>query len=95
LPETALEALKAGIDVGAITILNPAPTPEGWSLDEFYPFVDILIPNATELRTLCGGCDDEESMARSLLDKGVGRAVLVTLGARGTVVVTKEKATVV
>ena len=96
LPETALEALKAGKDVGAITILNPAPAPEGWTLDEFYPFVDILVPNETELRALCGGgCEDEESMARSLLDKGVVRAVLVTLGARGAMVVTKEKSMVV
>jgi ribokinase/non-canonical purine NTP pyrophosphatase (RdgB/HAM1 family) len=87
-PETALAAMKAGKQVGAITILNPAPAPEGWTLDEFYPFVDILIPNETELLSLCKG-GSEQDMARSLLKKGVGKAVVVTLGARGAMLVTK------
>ena len=87
-PATALEAMKTGKQVGAITILNPAPAPEGWALDEFYPFVDILIPNETELLRLCK-VGSEQDMARSLLKKGVGKAVVVTLGARGAMVVTK------
>jgi ribokinase/non-canonical purine NTP pyrophosphatase (RdgB/HAM1 family) len=87
-PETALEAMKTGKQVGAITILNPAPAPEGWSLDEFYPFVDILIPNETELLSICKD-GSEPDMARSLLKKGVGKAVVVTLGARGAMIVTK------
>jgi non-canonical purine NTP pyrophosphatase (RdgB/HAM1 family) len=97
LPEVALEALKVGKEVGATTILNTAPAPEGWSLDElgFYPYVDILIPNETELRKLCPGMAledaDEEAMARSILEKGVGQAVIVTLGARGCLVVEKKK----
>jgi inosine triphosphate pyrophosphatase len=94
LPEVALEALKVGKEVGATTILNTAPAPEGWSLDElgFYPYVDILIPNETELRKLCPGMEDagEEAMARSILKKGVGQAVIVTLGARGCLVVEKK-----
>ena len=87
-PETALEAMRAGKQVGATTILNPAPAPEGWTLDEFYPFVDILIPNETELQRLCSG-GSEQDMARSLLEKGVGKAVVVTLGARGAMIVAK------
>lgn len=90
-PETALEALKAGKKMGATTILNTAPAPEGWTLDEFYPYIDILIPNETELQSVCGGGDDEEAMARSLLEKGVGKAVVVTLGARGAMIVAKEE----
>jgi ribokinase len=94
LPEVALEALKVGKEVGATTILNTAPAPEGWSLDElgFYPYIDILIPNETELKKLCPGMEDadEEAMARSILAKGVGQAVIVTLGARGSLVVEKK-----
>lgn len=89
-PETALEAMRVGKQVGATTILNPAPAPEGWTLDEFYPHVDILIPNETELLRLCqdeGG--SEQDMARNLLKKGIGKAVVVTLGARGAMVVAK------
>lgn len=89
-PEAALEAMKVGKQVGATTILNPAPAPEGWALDEFYPFVDILIPNETELLRLCqdtGG--SEQDMARFLLQQGVGKAVVVTLGSRGAMVVAK------
>lgn len=111
LPETALAALQAGKAAGSTTILNTAPAPEGWSLDDyqgesFYPYIDILIPNETELRKLCpdtkfdasfgeqqegdGGTAEEEAMARSLLQKGVGRAVVCTLGERGALVVEKN-----
>lgn len=95
LPDVALEAMKAGKDVGAITILNPAPAPQGWTLEEFYSFVDILTPNESELRNLCGGGDDEEAMARKLLAKGIGQAVVVTLGSRGALIVTKEESLLV
>lgn len=90
-PEAALEACRAGKEVGAITILNTAPAPTDWTLDDFYPFVDILIPNETELRTIFGSDEsDEEAMARALLAKGVGQAVIVTLGARGAMIVAKD-----
>ena len=89
-PETALEAMRVGKQVGATTILNPAPAPKGWTLDEFYQHVDVLIPNETELLSLCKDKPgSEEEMARFLLEKGVGKAVVVTLGARGAMVVTK------
>jgi inosine triphosphate pyrophosphatase len=89
-PETALEAMRVGKEVGATTILNPAPAPDGWTLDEFYQHVDILIPNETELWSLCKDkTGSEKEMARFLLEKGVGKAVVVTLGARGAMVVAK------
>jgi inosine triphosphate pyrophosphatase len=94
IPEVALEALKAGKEAGALTMLNTAPAPEGWSLEdpgmEFYPFVDILILNETELQKVCQGKEgDEETLAKSLLPK-VGRAVIVTLGSRGAMIVEKK-----
>ena len=89
-PEPALEALKVGKELGATTILNTAPAPEDFSIDDWYPYIDILIPNETELQELCKGGpdDDEEVMAKSLIAKGVGK-VLVTLGARGAMIVEK------
>jgi len=92
LPQVAFEALKAGREAGATTILNTAPAPEGWSLDEmkFYEHVDILVLNESELKKVAGGdSENEEAMAKSLIAKGVGTAVIVTLGARGAMVVEK------
>lgn len=90
-PEPALEALKVGKELGATTILNTAPAPEGYSIEDWYPYIDILIPNETELQKISGGGSngDEESMAKSVIDKGVGK-VLVTLGARGAMIVEKK-----
>ena len=92
--ESALQAMKSGRKLGAVTILNPAPAPtEEGALNDFWPFVDIFIPNETELRTICGkvGDDsvDETDMAKSLLEKGVGKAVICTLGARGAMIVAR------
>jgi len=100
LPEVALEALRAGKDAGATTILNTAPAPEGWSLDDpgmsFFEHVDVLILNESELRKVTGAAaepstDDEETLAKSLIAKGIGSAVIVTLGARGAMVVEKQQ----
>jgi non-canonical purine NTP pyrophosphatase (RdgB/HAM1 family) len=94
IPEVALEALKAGKDAGALTMLNTAPAPEGWSLEdpgmEFYPYVDVLILNESELQKVCQGVEgNEEALAKSLLPK-IGRAVIVTLGSRGAMVMEKK-----
>lgn len=92
LPEAALQAMKTGKELGAVTIFNPAPAPEGYSIEEFYQYVDIIIPNESELRKICGGAeeDDEKEMAKKLLNKGVHKAIVVTLGARGAMVVEKK-----
>lgn len=98
-PETALHALQSASKLGALTILNPAPAPKGWQLtNEWYSSVDILIPNETELASLCGLSssdfvtgEGEEAMAKALLEKGVRQAVIVTLGARGAMIVKKNE----
>lgn len=100
LPDVAFEALRVAKTVGAITVLNTAPAPDGsWTLEdpgrEFYHYVDVLILNETELRKLCNipgdssVDNDEETLAKSLLAKGVGKAVIVTLGPRGAMIVEK------
>jgi len=93
---SALQALQTGKELGATTILNPAPAPDHLD-DAFYKHVDILIPNESELQKLCGGsnADSEETLAKSLLNKGVGKAVVVTLGARGAMVVEKNEVSLV
>ena len=93
--ESALQALKTGTEMGSLTILNPAPAPSERLDDEFYKYADIVIPNETELRILCGHSDDDEkidevTLAQQLLSKGVRKAVIVTLGARGAMIVEKN-----
>ena len=101
IPLPAVQAaLTAGRAVGAITVLNPAPAVE---LDpSILKQTDLLIPNESEVRTLCGvptteeedetneDTSTEESLARQLLDSGVRKAVLVTLGARGALLVPRD-----
>jgi len=101
LPQTAFMALKSGKEVGSTTILNTAPAPEDFSLEddpnmEFLQYVDILISNESDLKKIGGGSssnnhdndsNDEEALAKSLLEKGVRIAVIVTLGARGAMIV--------
>ena len=98
----ALMAMKMGREAGALTILNPAPAPE--SLDgEFYNFVDIIIPNEFELRKLVTGTrtctgtgtgqegKSNEELAKELLKRGIRKAVIVTLGAKGAMVVERKQ----
>ena len=97
-PDTALEALKEGKAVGAMTILNPSPAPSLSLSDDFYLNADIVVPNETELHILSqsdaedeGGVHDERHVNRAklLLERGVSTAVIITLGSKGAVVVEK------
>ncbi len=87
--DVALAAMKVGKELGALTILNPAPTNAGSLIhQDFYKFVDIIIPNETELQSLISGVDQsEEAMAIELLNRGIEKAVIVTLGEKGACVV--------
>jgi len=96
-PETALQALQTATSKSALTILNPAPAPKGWKLtQDWYSNIDILIPNESELASLCGADveevtgEGEEAMARALLEKGVRTAVIVTLGERGAMIIRRK-----
>ncbi|HEY8370495.1 MAG TPA: ribokinase [Thermodesulfobacteriota bacterium] len=88
--DTAARALALGRRYGARTVLNPAPAvplPGG-----LLPLADYLIPNERELARLVGGraatATEIEAAARSLLASGPGE-VIVTLGARGALRVTR------
>ncbi len=81
--EIPIESVKAAMAIARIsgtrTILNPAPFKD---LDgDLLEMCDILVPNQHELASLGG--------TSALLGAGV-KAVVVTLGARGLRIVTKE-----
>jgi ribokinase len=89
--ETVVSAAVVARGSGVKVILNPAPACElPRSLLEM---VDILTPNETEAARLAGldvNDMDPEEAARRLLDLGVG-AIVITLGARGGLVVTGDE----
>lgn len=90
--ETVKLAASLAKENGAIFILNPAPASE--LDDELLSLVDFLTPNESELEIL-SGCKVEEECsvekaAKVLLDKGV-KNVLVTVGERGSILVTKDR----
>ncbi|MDG3041129.1 ribokinase [Roseicyclus marinus] len=88
-PMAAAEAfLRMAREGGAITILNPAPAaalPQG-----MLALCDYLTPNEAEAEGLTGlAVTDRDSAARAagaLLEQGVGKAVIVTLGGDGALV---------
>ena len=96
----AATALAVGRAAGATTIFNPAPA--GGIDRSTFGLADILTPNRGELTTIAAadarrvgraaaGGGEPESLARTLLEAnsegpGVGRAVVVTLGAAGALV---------
>lgn len=92
--ETVAAALSLAKELGAMTLLNPAPARA--ADPEMLAHVDILTPNASEARLLLGLSPDAdvaaEELARRLLDYGVG-SVVVTQGERGALIVDASDAT--
>lgn len=72
-------ALKRAKEIGMETLLNPAPANE--KIQMFYQYVDIIIPNETELEMLTGTQILEDGILM-LANQGI-KAVVVTLGKRG------------
>jgi ribokinase len=89
--ESVLKALTLGKQEGAITILNPAPAKK--IPKSLLRSVDYLTPNETETELLTGvrlgSRKSTERAARKLLRVGV-KNVIVTLGARGSLLVNKD-----
>lgn len=91
---TVEEAAKHAQKSGTKVILNPAPAQDLPA--SLISLVDILTPNETEAARLAGlkstdGMDPEE-IGKKLLDMGVG-AVVMTLGAKGALIITPEGST--
>jgi ribokinase len=91
--ETVTAALREARAHRAITIVNPAPVPE--RPIDFWPLVDYLTPNDGEAERLTGEVVRDrttaERAAAALRARGVG-AVIVTLGAAGSLAVTSDRA---
>jgi ribokinase len=90
--ETVVHAMKWGKSKGMKVLLNPAPAralPE-----ELIANADYLLPNETELSLLSGTTVNDveaaEQAAKVLLKQGAGH-VIVTLGAKGALAVSKDK----
>jgi ribokinase len=91
--QTVLEAFRIARGAGVRTILNPAPAAS--LSDELLQLADLCVPNESELETLTGhplgGEDEIAAAARTLVRRGPS-TVLVTLGARGALIVSAESA---
>src|SRR5262249_29270950 len=91
--QAPLEAFPVARAAGVKTILNPAPAAP--LSDEMLSLIDMCVPNETELELLTGrsihGMDQVETAARTIIQRGPP-TVLVTLGARGVLVVTEKTA---
>jgi ribokinase len=92
--ETALHAAQVGHRRGCTVILNPAPACDLRSYD--LSMIDVLTPNETEARVCLGlqpdDPTDDAEIARRLLALGCG-VVIITLGARGCLMVSAAGAT--
>jgi len=89
-----LEAMRIAERAGVTVVYNPAPAGDGMPL-EAYPLAGILCPNEHEAALLTGvpvrTPDEARAAGAELLTRGA-RTVVVTLGAQGCLVVTRERA---
>lgn len=90
--DTVLDALRLAHDAGVTTIFNPAPA-QGEIPAALYPYIDILCPNESETESLTGmpvtTLEEATAAAQTLLARGP-RTIILTLGARGSLLVTDE-----
>ena len=91
--DTAACAAELAHRAGVPVILNPAPAPAGPLPAGLLGCVGILTPNESEAGALLGvrvaDLPSAKDAALSLVSQGVGK-VIITLGARGALVVSAE-----
>ena len=82
-----LKAARIGHEAGALVVLNPAPYAE--VPEELFRYVDLFIPNETELSAYAGVtvCDRDSALkaADAMVGKGV-KKIIVTLGSKGSLI---------
>ena len=95
--ELALDTVERGLqlahDAGVPTILNPAPAPEKPLPDALLGLSDYFIPNETEAALLTGlpvETVEQAKVAAAALQARGARNVILTLGAKGALVVTED-----
>ncbi|MBO6095742.1 MAG: ribokinase, partial [Bacteroidales bacterium] len=84
---SVLKAAKLAHESGATVVLNPAPAcplPE-----ELFRYIDLFIPNETELSTFSGlpveDIESAEKAAKAMQHKGIGK-LIVTMGSKGALI---------
>jgi len=91
--DTVVRGLTLAHQSGIPTILNPAPAPQKPLPDSLLALSDYLIPNETEAALLTGlpveTVDQAKTAAAALQARGA-RNVILTLGAKGALVVTAD-----
>lgn len=91
--EINLAALRIARREGVTTIFNPAPARPSLP-EELYQLSDIFCPNESETELLTGlpvnSQEEAETAARVLLERGAG-VVILTLGERGSLLVTADE----
>jgi len=91
--ETVLAAAEMAHRAGVRVILNPAPAPPEPLPADLLACVDVFTPNENEAGLPAGAqvtdLSTAELAARRLTDQGVGASV-ITLGARGALIVTPD-----
>lgn len=91
--ETVMYVAELAKSLNKMVILDPAPAQKNLP-DRFLQHIDIIKPNETELQTLTGmsteSAQEIVEAAMSLINKGIDK-VVVTIGSKGAVLVTKER----
>lgn len=84
---SVLKAARLAHQAGATVVLNPAPAcalPE-----EIFRYIDLFIPNETELATFSGlpvnNAEEAQKAAAAMQEKGVGK-LIVTMGSKGALI---------
>ena len=84
---SVLKAAKIAHEAGAMVVLNPAPACP--LPDEVFRYVDLFIPNQTELGNYSGidtaDVAGAEKAAAAMQSKGVGK-LIVTMGSKGALI---------
>ena len=84
---SVLKAAKIAHEAGAMVVLNPAPACP--LPDEVFRYVDLFIPNQTELGNYSGidtaDVAGAEKAATAMQAKGVGK-LIVTMGSKGALI---------
>jgi ribokinase len=91
--ETTLAALRIARQAGVTAIFNPAPARPSLP-EELYRLSDIFCPNESETELLTSmpvsNQQEVEAAAHVLLERGAG-TVILTLGERGSLLVTEKE----
>jgi len=95
--KTVYHTIALCASAGVPVVLNPAPADPALDVSQIRN-VSIFAPNETELQTLTsmptGSIDQVKAAARSLLGKGL-QTIIVTLGDKGSLLLTKDQETLV